>query len=60
MAAGDQQQRQDTKSTKKNLKFIETNHEQGWNSRKTLFFISKGSSLNDVLKFWTNFHRPSP
>ncbi len=30
-----QQQPQDTKSKKKNLKFIETNHEQGWNSRKT-------------------------
>ncbi len=31
-----QQLSEDTKSKKKNLKFIEANHDQGWNSRKTL------------------------
>ncbi len=30
----DQQLSQDTKNKKKNLKFIEANHDQGWNSRK--------------------------
>jgi hypothetical protein len=34
MAKEQQQQRDTTKSKKKNLQFIETNHDQGWNSRK--------------------------